>query len=790
MKTIRNIRFAASGLLLAMVLAFTHTAWAQPTVQVPSTCTVVVAGAGGTVGPGGIVGSGGIVVMPDPYPLNTFTINPMGNTILGWGLLGDLGFSGPVPPAPPLQSAGAVISTQIRSYNKNVRSTESSALARSKGRVTISYTNAGATCGGSIQFDVFKRYTSPLPPIVGPDCLQDTTQYTYSVDQIASDNYADNIGGDDYTWTIPPGCILDYYSADKSSVTFTTGVGVPATSTITCCFGKANPWGGTPSTCISKTLGAQPAFPTFITPVPSCVLTSATSFSAAINPVSGVSYAWESSNPSWVLTPSGSQGQNVVVTAIGSNPGIITLTATYGNCLPSIFTIPVGRQFTSPIVISGTSCVAAGTTNNYSVSLAAQDNQTCWTLPAGWLLASANGTASSVNITVPAGTPAGAYTISAYSCACPSGILNFTVNVRPVVPVISGPNCVLRNGGGPVNYSTSAPGASSFIWSFPGGWNCLSGCTGSGPLVLPGGSLPPTQNISVTAVGTNGCNSVSAPFVVNYSPVAPSTIAVSCWNFGIAGSTTITVANAPTPFYGTYTVTSSPSGLITSTSVNPTTGAITVNTAAGAAAGSYTLTITHSVTGTCSPSTTASTNFTITYGGNGASLTLYPSPGAGNSDVYVVNTAPASPSYQWFIDNVAVPGVTTSALILSGNGTPPNTVCVNVSSGGCITRLCTAAGTHTLMPTAPTDEHVPPGIASDVKVFPNPNDGNFTLRIPSFKEAATVRVLDASGREVGSHKLRAGDNAISQKDLSPGGYILILDIDGAYSAHKLQVTQK
>jgi hypothetical protein len=791
MKTIRNIHFAAPGLLLAMLLAFTQNVWAQPIVTVPSTCNVVVAGAGGTVGFGGNVGGGGIVVMPDPFAAGPFIINPMGNTILGWSLAGDLSFAGPTPPAAALQTFGPGLTSQIQSYNESVRSTESPGLARSKGRVYVSYTNPTATCGGGIQFDVFKKYVSPLPPIVGPDCIKINTEYTYSVDHIASDNYGDGIGGDEYEWTVPAGASISYLSADKSSVTFVTGPTLPANPTITCCFGKANVWGGPFTTCTTKSIGVQPLFPTFITPIPTCVLTSASSFTASINPIAGMVYTWAASNPSWTLTPSGSQGQNLAVTSIGSDPGIITLTVTYGTCIPSIFTIPVGRQFVAPIAISGSSCVVAGTVNLYSISLAAQNNQTCWTLPTGWTSTPANGTNSSINLTIPAGTVAGAYTISANSCpACTGGVLSYIVNVRPAVPVISGPNCVLRNGGSPVTYSTSAPGATSFVWGFPTGWSCLSGCTGASPLVLPGGTTSPTQNITVNAIGTNGCNSVSTPFVVNYSPVAPNSIAVNCWNFGIAGTTNITVANAPFPFYGTYNVTGSVPGWITSTTVNPTTGLITIGTSASTPAGTYTITITHTVTGTCTPSTTASTTFTVTYGGNGATLTLYPNPGPGNSDVYVVNSAPASPGYQWFLDATPVAGVTTNALLLSGSSTPPINVCVNVSSGGCITRLCTPAGTHSQMPVAPGDEHVGTGMLSDVKVFPNPNDGSFTLRIPSFKEVATVQILDASGKQVGSHTLRAGDNAISESGLETGNYFLILNMDGMNTVHKLQVSQK
>jgi hypothetical protein len=239
MKTFNIMRHVATGFLLLAVLTFTKNTWGQPVVSVPPTCTVVVPGTGGVAGPGGIVGSGGIVVMPDDMgAAGVFNINPMGNTILSWGLAGDLSVGPISQPAPAVQSAGGVLNLFITSYNKSVRYSETlppsaDYLARSKGRVRISYTNPGATCGGGISFDIFKEYVNNgwpnsgtqegyVPEIIGPDCWEPNTTYTYSVDQIASDNYGDGIGGDEYYWDISPVLGAFYTSADKSSITFTT----------------------------------------------------------------------------------------------------------------------------------------------------------------------------------------------------------------------------------------------------------------------------------------------------------------------------------------------------------------------------------------------------------------------------------------------------------------------------------------------------------------------------------------------------------------------------------------
>lgn len=802
MKTLQKIRAAATMLLFVMLAL---TTWAQPVVTVPASCNVVVAGAGGTTGFGGIVGSGGIVVMPDLISAaGVFTVNPMGNTILGWSLAGDLSVGPISQPAPAVQSVAAgILAVNLTSYNKLVRISESTApsaayLARSKGRVSIAYTNATASCGGGIQFDVFKQYvnsgwpssgTQPgyIPPIIGPDCLAPSTTYTYSVDQVASDNYSDGIGGDEYYWNITPGLGTFYNSADKSSITFTTPGTLAGPYTIQCCFGRANPWDAnvfTPTTCVTKIVGMQPGNPTFTTAPPTCVLTSAASFNVVLTPVTGYTYTWTSSNATWSLAQSGAQNQNVTVSSLGADPGILTLKITNGSCTPTTINYTVNREFASPLVISSVgSCVAAGSVNNYQLSGGLQ-NTTCWTVPTGWSYVNANGSGSSINLTVPVGTPAGAYTITAKSCACPTGVLSFTINVRPATPVISGAACVTRNGGPAVVYtSTTSTGATNYTWAFPAGWSCIANCTTTSPVVTPGGTGVTAQNITVTANGTNGCVATSAPFVVNYSPVVPNSITASCWNFGVAGTTTITVANAPAPFYGNYTITSSPAGLITSYVVVG--GVITVTTSGTAPAGSYTLNITHTTTA-CGNSTTV--GFPITYAGNGTIVTPVYNPGVGNSDVYITSGAPVGSTYQWYVNGVAVPGGsggTASVLVLSGNGTPPTSVCVDVTSAGCTTRICATPGTHNLKPETGSSH-----LLSQVEVYPNPNDGNFVIKVPAFRDEATVQIIDANGKEIGTHHLKEGENRISERDMVTGTYFLILNLDGHYSSHKLQVSQK
>ena len=238
-KKIRNSKFLVLATLLCSVY-FGYAQTVQVVVKVPAGCNVVVPGLGGLTGFGGTVGDQGVVAMPDPYTFNLFTASPStGVTIGTWSLLGDLSIKNTTPPLynnPIVSTTGNPVA--IQSYNKTYRPSEGIApsqdfWARSKGKVKLTYT---ATCGGSITFEVYKVYLnapradppSNVPRIVGnTTCLLPNTQYTFSVDQIASDNANDNIGFDSYYWSGVPTSILTspgfYTSADNSSITFTTG---------------------------------------------------------------------------------------------------------------------------------------------------------------------------------------------------------------------------------------------------------------------------------------------------------------------------------------------------------------------------------------------------------------------------------------------------------------------------------------------------------------------------------------------------------------------------------------
>jgi Secretion system C-terminal sorting domain len=838
-------------LLVAVVLFGTLSSFAQPVIQVPADCTVVVAGtgAGAITGPGGKVGRGGIITMPDPYdkpsPDGDFTFIANGNTLVKWKLFGDLSkTTANLPPAAGIYNEGAVSPLNIESYNKILRFAENPSITqpllntkwgRSKGKVEVYFTSF---CGSDIiSFDVYKTYTSiapsAIPIIIGPDCLKANTTYTYSVDQIASDNANEAIGFDRYIWSGIP--VMTYYSsADNSSITFTTG-GVVTQFTLSCCFGRANPWdtagefttpAASSTTCITKLIGVQPTAPTFTsatTTPPSCLDTGATSFNVALNTIPGYTYSWATTGTSWQLVPGGTPlGATLAVNSVDNNPGKLILTVTnttVTGCLPVTFEYPINRNFKDPTVrIGGASnCLLAGsTTNNFFIESNASLNPTTWSLPVGWSITSgsANGTNSNINITVPTtgtGSTAGSYTITAKSDNCP-GIISRTVFVKPGLPAFTTttPTCVTKGTtavpapGIAVTPITGVP-ANGYTWTYlvgtqPSGWTCTANCNTANPTVIPSGTIGGTVTgpvtVTVTATSGTGC-STSATKTINYNPVGPTGVTAGCLTVGVAGTTTITVNNAPSPFYGGYTIVSALPAFVTGYSVNATTGVITLNTTAASVPGSYAFTITHTTT-SCGSSTGGGTAVFTDNGAVFNAATIAGSsfdPIIGNCDDYTIINQPVGSAILWFLNGSTTALVANNTTIfispsgnklsLCGSGVAPTAVVARVTTPtGCV-KILTAPlrGSHSSRQTATSGGTK--NIIEGITVYPNPTTGLFTIKLDKVRLLATATLNDATGKEIATYILKKGENKIEKEGLPSGIYSIILEVDGKTETRQL-----
>jgi hypothetical protein len=722
MKNIKN--YFELKLALAVSILFATIGVAQPVIQVPATCNVVVAGTGATAatGLGGRVGNGGIVTMADPFDnagaAGDFTYITNGTVLIGWTLYGDLSVqTANVPPAAGVYGSGATTPLNIESYNRRFRPAEgptpllptsNSKWGRSKGRVRVSY--SAPPCNNFIEFEIFKTYNltppSVVPPIIGPDCVEPNKTYTYSVDQIASDNADDAIGFDKYYWSgIPGGALNIYNSADKSSITFTTGGSVTA-FTLQCCYGRANVWdgdaGGANTTCVNKAVKIVPVAPTITPtlsqiPASNCVATGTASTSYSFPVVAGETYLWTSTNGAWILSQSLSAGNWVLGINFNTdnNPGRLTLKITSA-CNPVEFNYQINRTLAPGLGIVGTpanACLTAPA--NYSLPTSAIGNYTTWSITP--IVANGptvtNGVAPNSSTTVTPGTASGAFSLIATShssTACTSTNTSIAFNIPPAAPVFTGtsPTCVPKSTTLITSISVTPVAASGYVWDLTSapGWSITANSTSSNP-TFTSGSSGASVILKVKRTGTGGCDSAQASLNITY---------------------------------------------------------LVVNTF----------------------------------------------PSAGGFDQYILSCGTAS---SWTINGLAaVPSgnviIAGNVLLIGGPGPAPTAVCANTTFNGSPIVICaTSFGSHGLKQSNPNPSSSTKDAIQGVKIFPNPNDGNFTIQVDAATQNASATLIDNTGKEIANYTLHQGENSIQNAGVAKGSYFVILKVDGQQEARQIMI---
>lgn len=727
-------RIFKAQLLIVALLFGANICFAQ-VVTVPSGCAVKVAGTGGNIALNK-VGDGGVVAMPDNYPGGSFSCTvPAGYSQGSWTLKGDLSVVTASSSGSPVQPAGTLSAYSIESYNKFRRPTEgafgsaASRLAKSKGKVSISYTN-GPCNGVGMSFEVYKTYTLP-PAIVGPSCLTAGVSCTFSVDRVASDNTGDNIGFDQYYWTgLPPYINGSFYaSADNSSITFTPSSIPAAGITIKCCLGRANPWDGgttdiqalTGTACVTKFIGAEPVAPSISSPnMPSgqAFSSPAVCVNTGISPLilsypvapAGTTYAW-STLSNWTISSSTSGTTTTTLVNLDNNSGELKLRVT-NSCTSKEFVYKINRIFTSAVAINGTSCITTGTDYDYTIGTGtnATINTAIWSIsptPAtGSFNISLNSLTTTATVNASALVPPGQYTLTATSqgfsyngfpCV---GSITKSINVAPATPQFSTPipTCVVRNV--PISSISvdSVPGV-TYDWTpLPAGVTCTN-CTTANP-TFTFNSAATVQSVTLKPKAVvNGCPSKEASQTFIYISITPL----------IPGG----------GFNDQYLVNSS----------------------------------------------------------------------CGDVDSWVITTALGSTTYNTTSGNVAISNSGTTGvnnlLTISGTGGSPITqICANLVGG---IQVCTTnIGTNTQRPTGNIDfVNELKAKLDDIKIYPNPTKGEFYINVTDYKHAAAAIITDNSGKELGTFELAKGENKIVIGNLAKGIYFVTLLKDGQSEVRQL-----
>jgi hypothetical protein len=181
-------------------------------------------------------------------------------------------------------------------------------------------------------------------------------------------------------------------------------------------------------------------------------------------------------------------------------------------------------------------------------------------------------------------------------------------------------------------------------------------------------------------------------------------------------------------------------------------------------------------------------------------VTITASPGAlisiGQSDTLraIVNNA-VSPTYQWFINGVPVPGATNATFISNNFGVNKED---SVSCQVINTVYCQEKGFSWIyISVHPVGVTQVGGGSADIRVIPNPNKGVFTIKGSmgsTMDREVTVELTDVLGQVVYKDKLMAKNGKIDKQvdlgnSLANGMYMLSVRSESEHKVFHIVIEQ-
>lgn len=453
--------------------------------------------------------------------------------------------------------------------------------------------------------------------------------------------------------------------------------------------------------------------------------------------VGGVSYNWTVPT-GWSITSG--NGTNTITVDAGANAGTITVTPNNGcEGTPQALAVAINTAPDQPSAINGQIGPCQAGSETYFVTNVPGVTYT-WSVPADWIINSGQNTSS---ITTTIGTQSGNITVTP-SNACGNGtaqILNVTSSLMPNQPsAIFGDNTPCQTS---QTYTVSAESGITYTWSFPTGWNILSGQGSNSITVIPSN----TAGV-ISVIPSNGCGAGTAQ-TMNATPEEmaeqPS---------AIAGTTT--PCSFTTQTYSVTNVTG-----ITYTWTLPSGWA--VNTGQG----------TNSIT-----VTTGNTNGTITVTpsnacGSGTPQTLdvssaaYPLVDLGadtsicEDQILILDAGNSGSNYLWSNGATSQTITIDASLLTPGNGYNYQVTVTN--SSGC-------ASTDAISVNILICSGIDDNFETVTAIFPNPAQDNITVTCAN--SIQRIEILDTKGAVVYNQNFSGNVLNINVAALSEGLYYI------------------
>lgn len=628
-----------------------------------------------------------------------------------------------------------------------------SSTAAMSGTYSLTVTTNGCTsAAGTTNVTIMPTPAQPTATATSPVCTGQTIALS-----------TPTVTGATYAWSGPG----TYTSATRNPNRTSSTTAMAGTYSVTVTVGGCTSVAGT-ATVVVNTTPATPA----PTSAPVC---AGSDINLSTGTVTGGTYAWTGPNSFSSTTQNPTISSSTV--AMG---GTYSVTVTAGGCTSATGTVPVVVHV-SPTALStsttATSCTSATGAINIGATTGGTSPYTYSVDGSGYTSATAY-----------PGFSAGTYAVivkDANGCS-------FTTSAS--VSNASGPtalsttpaNATCGNDNGSITIGTTTGGTSPFTYSLDAGaFSTTTSYTGLAAgtytvVVQDAGGCTFTVNPVITAVAgpsaqaattanstcgnSNGTITVGATtggtagymYSVNGSAFTSTTaytgFAAGTYNVvvrdanGCTFSTVATVANTAGPTAQSVTTGNS--------NCEGTDGTITVGATTGGTFGYM-----YSVDGSAYSSTTAYTGFAAgTYNvsvqdANGCTFTT-------TAIVGNTGTVPATPTVtesgttltsssptgnQWYQDGVLIPGATSQDYTYTSNGT----YTVEVNNGTCTSAASTGVVvTNTGIANATASTH-------SLDVYPNPNDGNFTVTFTSTeKETFTVELTNPLGQVVFKEEMK------------------------------------
>ncbi len=246
----------------------------------------------------------------------------------------------------------------------------------------------------------------------------------------------------------------------------------------------------------------------------------------SIAPVANATaYTWTAPTNSSVTAGQGTTTVTITYNANFGSSGVLYVRAS--NCVGNSATksmIVYGKPATPSAITGPITGVCGGTTQNFSIAAVNGATGYNWTVPAGAVINSGQGT-TAISVTFPANYTTGSVSVLATSICGNSGLRTTTVGSVPAIPASVIGQATNLCGGGSYTYTVpAAAGAISYNWTAPAGCTIVNNTGTSITINYPSNFVSGSLCYSVTnACGTGGarCNSVSA------KPATPASISGS-----------------------------------------------------------------------------------------------------------------------------------------------------------------------------------------------------------------------------------------------------------------------